>query len=152
MLDVLGRDSPRWAALVRGWATGDAADRARAATAIRHRWKDSVWRELVPGLLDAGLSEQSAANLREGILPINDVTDATGLSGRLDALRPLLDDPRPVVRQFAGEATQSLHSFLSLLGAPQIPGDVLMCAHLATEHNPTARHLIFYENNRLRRI
>ena len=60
VLDVLGRDSPRWATLVRGWAAGDAADRARAATAIRHRWKDPIWRELVPGLLDAGLSEYSA--------------------------------------------------------------------------------------------
>ena len=57
VLAVLGRDLPRCAALVRSWAAGDAADRARAARAIRHRWQDPIWRELVPELLDAGLSE-----------------------------------------------------------------------------------------------
>ncbi len=43
--------------LVRGWAAGNTADRARAAVAVRHRWKDPIWQELVPGLLDRGLSE-----------------------------------------------------------------------------------------------
>ena len=114
MLDILGRDSPRWAALVRGWAAGNTADRARAA-AVRHRWKNPIWQELVPGLLDRGLSEHSTTILRQGVFPVNDVADANGLSDRLDALRPLLKDPRHVVCQFAGEAAQSLNSYLSLL-------------------------------------
>jgi hypothetical protein len=50
---VAGRGVPRWAALVRGWAAGNTAGRARAAVAVRHRWKDPIWQELVPGLLGA---------------------------------------------------------------------------------------------------
>jgi hypothetical protein len=73
VLDILGRDSPRWAALVRGWAVGNTADRSRAAVAVRHRWKDPIWQELVPGLLDKGLSEHSAVILRQGIILVNDV-------------------------------------------------------------------------------
>jgi hypothetical protein len=115
VLAVLGRDLPRWAALVRDWAGGDAADRARAGRAIRHRWQDPIWRELVPELLDAGLSEQAAAELRQGLLPINDAIDAEGFSKRLDALQPLLNDTRPVVRQFATETRQSLGALMSAL-------------------------------------
>ena len=115
VLAVLGRDLPRWAALVRGWAGGNSADRARAARAIRHRWQDPIWRELVPELLDAGLSEQTAAELRQGLLPVNDATDAKGFSKRLDALQSLLDDTRPVVRQFATETRQSLRALMSAL-------------------------------------
>jgi hypothetical protein len=115
VLAVLGRDLPRWTALVRGWAGGGAADRARAARAIRHRWQDPIWRELVPELLDAGLSEQVTAELRQGLLPINDATDAKGFSKRLDALKPLLDDTRPVVRQFATETSKSLRALMSTL-------------------------------------
>ena len=115
VLDILGRDSPRWAALVRGWAAGNTADRSRAAVAVRHRWKDPIWQELVPGLLDKGLSEHSATILRQGIILVNDVAGATGINDRLDALQPLLNDPRAVVRQFAGEAVKSLYPYLSLL-------------------------------------
>jgi hypothetical protein len=107
VLAVLGRGSPRWTAVVRDWAPGDAADRARAARAIRHHWQDPIWRELVPELLDAGLSEQAVTDLRQGLLPINDATDATGFSNRLAALQPLLDDTLPVVRQFAAEPTRA---------------------------------------------
>ena len=85
---------------------------APAATAISGRWQDPIWRELVPELLDAGLSEHSASGLRRGILRLNDAVDATGIADRLDALQPLLDDPRPVVSQFATEATRSLRSLL----------------------------------------
>jgi hypothetical protein len=115
VLAVLGCSLPRWTALVRDWATGGAADRARAAHSIRHCWPDPIWRELVPELLDAGLTEQGAAALRQGLLPINDVADAKGLSDRLDALQPLLDDTRPVVNQFATEAAQGLHALMSPL-------------------------------------
>ena len=115
VLAVLGHDLPHWTALVRGWAGDDAADRARAARAIRHRWQDSICRELVPELLNAGLSEQAAAGLRQGLLPINDASDAKGFSKRLDSLQPLLDDTRPVVRQFATETMQSLCALMSTL-------------------------------------
>jgi len=114
VLDVLGRDSPRWATLIRSWAAGNTADRARAAIAIRHRWQDPMWRELVPGLLDAGISEQSVTGLRQGILPYNDAVDAVGLAMRLNSLQPLLSDPRCVVRQFADEASQDLRIFLTV--------------------------------------
>lgn len=117
VLAVLGHGLPRWMALVRGWATGDAADRARAARAIQHRWQDPIWRELVPELLDAGLSEQAAIGLRQGLLPINDAADAKGFGDRLDALQPLLDDTRPVVRQFATETVQSVRVLIAPLKA-----------------------------------
>jgi len=53
--------------------------------------------------------------LRQGLLPINDATDARGFSKRLDALQSLLDDTRPVVRQFATETRQSLRALMSTL-------------------------------------
>jgi hypothetical protein len=58
-----------------------------------------------------------AAALRQGLLPISDAADAMGFSKRLDALQPLLDDTRPVVRQFAAEAGQSLRALMSALKA-----------------------------------
>ena len=114
VLDVLGRGSPRWTALVRGWAAGDATDRARAAIAIRHRWPDPIWRELVPELLDAGISEHSITSLRQGIIPYNDAVDAVSLTSRLEVLRPLLDDARPVVHQFADETAHDLRILLTV--------------------------------------
>lgn len=114
VLDVLGRGSPRWAALIRGWAAGNPADRARAAIAVRHRWPDPIWRELVPGLLDTGISEHSITSLRQGIIPCNDAVDAVSLAGRLEVLRPLLDDARPVVRQFADETAHDLRILLTV--------------------------------------
>jgi hypothetical protein len=117
VLALLGRGTPRWAGLVRSWAADDATDRARAANAVRDCWQDPVWRELVPELLDTGLSEQSASELRLGLLPINGAVDSAGISNRLNALQPLLDDTRPVVRQFAAEADQSLHALMSALRA-----------------------------------
>lgn len=113
-LAVLGRGTPRWAALVRNWAGGDATDRARAANAIKNCWQDPVWRELVPELLDTGLSEQSATELRLCLLRITDVVHSAGFSNRLNVLQPLLDAARPVVRQFAVEAAQSLQAMMSL--------------------------------------
>ena len=99
----------------RRWAAGNATSRARAAAAIRHRWQDPIWQELLPELLDAGITEQSATHLRQGLIPINDATDATGFSKRLTVLQPLLDDVRPVVRQFAIETSQDLRQMMSSL-------------------------------------
>jgi len=99
----------------RRWAAGNATSRARAAAAIRHRWQDPIWQELLPELLDAGITEQSATHLRQGLIPINDATDATGFSKRLTVLQPLLDDARPVVRQFAFEVSRDLRQMMSSL-------------------------------------
>ncbi len=115
VLAVLGSGTPSWIALVRGWAAGDATGRARAVRAIRRYWHDPIWRELIPGLLDAGVGEQATTELRQGLLPINDAIDALGLSHRLAALQPMIDDPRPVVRQFAAEASQNLRRLAALL-------------------------------------
>lgn len=112
-LDILSRGLPGWDTTIRNWSAGNAAERARTVIAIRYRWRDSIWREIVPALLDAGLSEQSATDLRQGIFPYNDAVDAAGLAARLDVLQPLLDDPRSVVRQFAAEAAQDLRAALA---------------------------------------
>jgi hypothetical protein len=65
--------------------------------------------------LSNSVSEQVTAELRQGLLPINDPTDAKGFSKRLDALQPLLNDTRPVVRQFATETSKSLRALMSTL-------------------------------------
>lgn len=115
VLAVLGRGTSLWAGLLRGWSAGGAAYRARTASAIRQCWHDPIWRELVPDLLDTGLSEESATELRLGLLPMDDVTDAAGIGRRLGALQPLRIDTRPVVRQWADDAAQGLYALMSLL-------------------------------------
>ena len=69
----------------------------------------------MPDLLDAGLSEESATELRLGLLPMDDVTDAAGISRRLGALQPLRIDTRPVVRQWTDEAARGLYALMSVL-------------------------------------
>ena len=53
--------------------------------------------------------------MRQGLLPINDAADAKGFGDRLNALQPLLDDTRPVVRQFASETMQSVRALMAPL-------------------------------------
>jgi hypothetical protein len=56
-LCLAGHETPGWIQQVRRWAAGQQADRARSAIAIRQRWNNQLWRDLVPELLDAGLDK-----------------------------------------------------------------------------------------------
>jgi hypothetical protein len=112
VLTVLGRGTPRWTDLIRSWAAGNAINRTYTAGALRRCWHDPLWAELVPQLIDAGLDEQAMMQLRQGLLCIDDGIDALGVSARLNALRPLLSDIRPVVCQFAAEISDDLHALL----------------------------------------
>ena len=59
ILSRLAHGTPGSATLLRGWTTGRAADRARAANAVKNYWYEPIWQDLVPQLLDAGLDEQT---------------------------------------------------------------------------------------------
>lgn len=111
-LALLGHGTPHWTRLAHSWSAGKDADRARAAIALRRYWYDPLWRELVPELLDAGLSEESVTALHEGMLPADGTWSASGLGTRLEAVNPLLNDTRPVVRQFAHEAAQRVRAWM----------------------------------------
>lgn len=115
VLSCLGVGTPSWVALIRQWAEGNADERARAARAIKHCWHDATWQEVVPDLIDAGLDEQTASQLRNGLL-LDTIGRALGdvLRPRLDALQPLLNDARPIVREFAIETVQRLNSLREL--------------------------------------
>lgn len=116
LLTQLGGGTEQWVALVRELATGDSADRTRAAQIVRFSWHHPAWTEVVPDLLDAGLGEQAITQLREGLLMDNtdyDLDDATQV--RLDVLKPLMDDSRPAVQEFAEEARRRLNEMPRLV-------------------------------------
>ena len=120
---LLGVGTASWAALVRRWAAGNADDRVRAAMAIRRCWRNPVWQDVVPGLIDAGLNKDATSQLTGGLLP-----DSIGpeldndLRPRLAALQPLLSDARPAVREFAAGAVQLLNAQRDLQPWPNLPG------------------------------
>ncbi len=111
LLTQLGGGTEQWAVHIRELATGGPADRTRAAQIVRFSWYHSVWTEVVPGLLDAGLDEHTTKQLLEGLLMENvdyNLDDAT--QSRLDVLQPLLKDSRAAVQEFADCATRELGS------------------------------------------
>ncbi|MGH3900008.1 MAG: TIR domain-containing protein [Pseudonocardiaceae bacterium] len=115
ILTQLGGGTEQWVTRVRALATGSPTDRTRAAQIIRFSWHHAVWAEVVPDLVDAGLDEHTTDQLYEGLLMDNvdyDLDDAT--QAKLDVLQPLLNDSRPAVREFAGDATRRLSSPPSL--------------------------------------
>ena len=116
LLTQLGGGTEQWVALVRELATGDSADRTRAAQIVRFSWHHPAWTEVVPDLLDAGLGEHAITQLHEGLLMDNtdyDLDDATQV--RLDVLQPLMDDSRPAVQEFAEEARRRLNEMPRLV-------------------------------------
>lgn len=115
LLTQLGGGTEQWIALVRELATGGPADRTRAAHIVRFSWRHPVWTEVVPDLLDAGLDEHTTNQLHEGLLMdnVDYALDDTTQAG-LDTLKPLLNDSRAAVREFADEATRRLNSLPGL--------------------------------------
>lgn len=113
LLTLLGGGSEQWVALVRKLASGGPVDRTRAAQIVKSYWHHPVWAEVVPHLLDAGLDEHTTNELHECLLMDNvDYNLDDAIQVRLDVLQPLLNDSRPVVRKFAGDAIEGSARFL----------------------------------------
>jgi hypothetical protein len=108
----LGSGSDGWLQIIRRLAGGTADDRARAAKLVKNSWHHSAWAEIVANLIDAGLDEASFASLRNGLAPDSIGPDLDNqLASRVEALRPLLADPRNTVRSFAAETGKYLDTF-----------------------------------------
>jgi hypothetical protein len=99
-------------------------------TAVRthHQPRSKLTHKAMPALLDAGLDEESATELRLGLLPVNDAIDTTGIGRRLGAIQQLRRDNRLVVNRWADEAARDLYALFSLLqgrgtGSSRLPSE-----------------------------
>lgn len=110
-LTQLGGGTEPLTRLISRWVDGSAADRARAASALKNAWHAATWSELVARLLTHGADRGSIDELLRGIELTSFGPDiADDAKPRLTILEALSSHDHPAVKQFAEQGIQRVRA------------------------------------------